>query len=650
MWRYLAVNEPPSRSQIRTLARLLLAVVLIQLAYWIVFVPNFVSFRAADRPEFIEMERIEQAVLASPDQAGLSAAQFEAYDPQSRLFARGYYATRVSFTLQDIPEEGLGLLDLAAGDHIRFYINGALLSARGDATLPDPTYHGLQKRIVPISAGLLNVGQNRIAVVSTIDVPRRATIDPPLLADYETVEAAYGWTDFLYNDWRNVTVVIGFVIALMAGAVALRTSDRAVPAWLFFLALSWALHSLFYRWESFPLSGNERVFCYAVVFLFMSASWPAFVDAWTERPVRHFRTAMMVIFGVCAVVISYWLLVQRDDMAFSGVEDLLDQVGILFVLATIGRVIWHFVRTPGEDRILEGAALITLASLIGVFLYNTWVNERWVGHVSAAQPLLLLAIATGFFARKFHLFRSSNEINLLLQARLDQREAELAQAHVREKLWVREQAFAEERQRIMRDMHDGLGSQLMGMLLAARRGKADPERVADGLQQVIDDLRLVIDSMDSVGESFDAAMEGFQRSLAPRIRDAGFACQWDNQLGDASPSSPPRTTLQLFRIIQEAVTNALKHSGGQQITITLDRLTENGDWLRIVIADDGKGMAGPRPGGHGLGNMNARALKEGGSVTVGPGPAGAGVVVRVLLPFPDAVDDRPSAQPRHRAD
>jgi hypothetical protein len=319
------------------LARVLIVAILVQLAYWIFFVPSFVTFRADERPEFIEPDRIEQAVLSSPDQAGLSAAQFEDYDPQSRVFPQGYYATRVSFSLPNVDESGLGLLDRAAGDHIRIYVNGALLSGRGDATLPRPTYHGLQKRIVPISAGLLRSGANRIDIVSTIDVPRRATIDPPLLAGYETVEAAYGWTDFLYNDWRNATIVIGVVIALMAGAVALRSTQRSIPGWLFLLALSWALHTLFYRWESFPVAGFERVYIYAVVFLFMSASWPAFVDAWTERPVRYFRTVMMLVFGVSAAVVGYWLLVQRDDMAFSRAEDLLDQVGIVLVVATIGR-------------------------------------------------------------------------------------------------------------------------------------------------------------------------------------------------------------------------------------------------------------------------------------------------------------------------
>jgi len=622
------------------LLRLVLFAVLLQLFYWLVFVPNFVTYRADNRPEFIELLDVEQAELTSPDAAGIAAAQFEPYDPELRLVPRGYHATAVTFTLETVPETGLALLDQAAGDHIRFYVNGSLLSAKGEARLPHPTYHGLQKRITAIPAGLLHEGENRIVLVSTWDITREGTVNPPLLADYEATEAAFAWTDFLFNDWRNITITVAFVVALLVGAAALRASNRALPVWLFLLTLSWAMLTLFYRWIDFPLSGNARGLFYAVVFLFMSACWPAFVDAWTQKPLRFFKPAMMAIFAVGALLATYWMLIERSDLAFNKVEDLLDKLGFVLVIATIGRLVWHFVRNPDEDRTFEGAVLILLASLIAFFLYNTWFHDRNVGHLPAAQPLLLLALAVGFFARNFRLFRSQNEINRLLQDKLDLREAELAESHAREKLWVREQTLVDERRRIMRDMHDGLGSQLMGMLLAARRGKAEPQKVAEGLQQVVDEMRLMIDSMDSVGESLGAGLAGFRTRLQPRVEDAGFAFRWDNRLGDDLPPFPARKTLQLFRIIQEAVNNALKHSGGSEVAILLERDETDPGTLRVLVQDDGKGFAGTPPGGHGLGNMRARAAQVGGDVQFDTRDGG-GTVVTIVFP----VEHRPADMP-----
>ncbi len=615
------------------LARLLLSAIVVQLLYWTLFVPNFVNYRSAERPDFLEIQNVEEAQIASPDAAGLSSAIYRPYNPGLRVYERGYHATRVTFELEQVPETGLALLDNSAGDHIRFYVNGALLSAAGEARLPKPTYHALQKRIVPISAGLLVAGENSIESAITFDMSREADTPPPLLAEFDAVEAAFSWTDFLFNDWRNITIGIGFVLALMLGAVALRANERAIPFWLFLLTLSWSTHTLFYRWVNFPLAGNERVIFYSVNFIFMSACWPAFVDAWTRNSIQYFRPAMMGLFAVGAAFVVFWLGIERATDGFSKTEAMLDLLGLVLVGLTIARLIWHFATKPEESRYLEGAALILLASLIGFFLYNTLIHDRNVGHLPATQPLLLLAIAIGFFARNFRLFRSAAEINQLLQGKLDQREAELADVHLREKLWVREQAFSEERQRIMRDMHDGLGSQLMGMLLAAKRGKAEPEKVAEGLQQVVDELRLMIDSMDSVGESLGSALASFRNRLQPRVEDAGFAFRWNNRLGEDLPSYPPRTALQLFRIMQEAVANALKHSGGSQITITLSKTHVEGEWLEVSVADDGKGIAGPRLGGHGLENMIARATKEMGSVTFGSPEDGQGGQVLILFPI-----------------
>lgn len=615
-----------------SLVKLGAAVVMMQLAYWLLFVPNFVEFRPDERPEFLEQTQVEMAEIASPDSAGLKGAKFAELDPEVQLYESGYYAVRVTFAIEELPEAGIALLDNSAGDHVRFYVNGALLRGTGEATLPYPTYHGLQKRIVPISSGLLREGTNKITSIATIDIAREARLLPPLLGDFEATEAAFSRTDFLFNDWPNITIAITFVVALILGFIALRAGDRDVPLWMFLVAVSWAIHSLFYRWVNIPLAGEERGLFYALPTLFMTAVWPIFVDAWTEHRMRFFREAMLGVFAVAAAIVIYWLAIHQGPSAFTHVERVIELTGPFFVFATLARLIWHFVRNPREERVWEAAILILLASLIVYFLYNTFVNDQNVRHLASSQPLLLLALAIGFLSRKFHLFRSAEAINTLLQGRLDQREAELAEVYAREKVWVREQAFDEERQRIMRDMHDGLGSQLMGMLLAAKRGKAEPVRVADGLQQVIDELRLMIDSLDSVGDSLGVALSGLRSRLETRVEDAGFKFIWKAELGVTLPSYVPRKTLQLFRIMQEGVTNALKHSDGSQIAIMLDYAPDRPEWLRVRISDDGNGKLARRAGGHGLDNMQARAGQIGGSVELKGGGEGEGSLVTILIP------------------
>jgi len=169
---------------------------------------------------------------------------------------------------------------------------------------------------------------------------------------------------------------------------------------------------------------------------------------------------------------------------------------------------------------------------------------------------------------------------------------------------MRQQAHDAERRRIMQDIHDGLGSQLMSMMLSARLGEAEPAQVAEGLQAVIDEMRLMVDSMDSVGESLEAALATFRARMQPRVVAAGLQFDWTQADDLDLPNYGPREVLQLFRILQEAVTNALKHSNASRLAVEIGH--EGKGAVIVRISDNGLGMATPDVG-KGLANMKRRA-------------------------------------------
>ncbi len=208
-------------------------------------------------------------------------------------------------------------------------------------------------------------------------------------------------------------------------------------------------------------------------------------------------------------------------------------IGILVVL----RLFWHFA-TTAENRLLEAAIL----SVCAVCLALDGIGEKF-GLLSGAYliesaPLLLLAMVIAFIQRNFHLFQSALTLNSLLETNLQKREAELAAAHTRERQMTEVQARNEERRRLMQDMHDGVGGQLVGLLLAVRRGTADNERMAEGLQAAMDEIRLMIDSVDSTASSLETMLTVFENRVRPRIEDAGFALNWDVQPQEQADLSP----------------------------------------------------------------------------------------------------------------
>ena len=82
---------------------------------------------------------------------------------------------------------------------------------------------------------------------------------------------------------------------------------------------------------------------------------------------------------------------------------------------------------------------------------------------------------------------------------------------------------------------------------------------------------------------------------------------------------PPRVELAAYRIVQEAVTNARRHSGGLAAQV---RLEYGDEALAVTVTDDGRGRPAGVPDGHGLVGMRERAAALGGELTTGPGPDG----------------------------
>src|SRR5262249_40218794 len=162
----------------------------------------------------------------------------------------------------------------------------------------------------------------------------------------------------------------------------------------------------------------------------------------------------------------------------------------------------------------------------------------------------------------------------------------------------REQALLIERQRLMRDMHDGLGSTLMSSLVLAEQGKLQQDAVATLLRECVDDLRLVIDSLEPIEHDLVTLLASLRHRLGRRLEAAGLTMRWEVDDLPPLPWLNPPDALQVLRIVQEVLTNVLKHAEARTVRISTGR---NGDHVQVQIEDDGHGFEAASPnGGRGL--------------------------------------------------
>lgn len=216
------------------------------------------------------------------------------------------------------------------------------------------------------------------------------------------------------------------------------------------------------------------------------------------------------------------------------------------------------------------------------------------------------------------------------QRRLAEQQQQLQANHLRLVAFEREQALQQERQRLMRDMHDGLGSSLLSALALAQQRQLSPAAMAQLLGDCIDDLRLVIDSLEPIDNDLATLLGTLRLRLGDRLEAAGLHLHWHVQDLPALPWLDATHALQVLRMVQEMFTNVLKHAGAGQVHV---RLQDAGGQVLVEVADDGVGFDTRQPGGRGRGlaNMHGRADALGARLEIDSAP-GQGTCVRLLLP------------------
>jgi signal transduction histidine kinase len=256
----------------------------------------------------------------------------------------------------------------------------------------------------------------------------------------------------------------------------------------------------------------------------------------------------------------------------------------------------------------------------------------------AAAPaglLLGLGVVASIAREASEARRTVVRSNEILAAQLTEQTAKLERSYDAQKQMLQREVMLVERQRIVRDMHDGIGGQLLGLMMQVRSGGASPVEVEQGLQASIADLRLIVDSMDSAEDGLAKTLQSFEHRVRSQIEAAGIALDFVSEVDEAIDLGP-RPTLQVLRILQEAVTNALRHSGARRIAVRGSAPTRGP--IRIVIEDDGSGLPEGYRRGRGLTSMETRARNLGGVFAIHSGPEGTRLTLEVPVINFDAAD------------
>ncbi len=471
-----------------------------------------------------------------------------------------------------------------------------------------------------------------VTLLLEADRPGHGSLSVVYAADLADVATHYRLRHLLRTGMPRLSLVFCLIVGLLLAALWAQQRHRAEYGWLAALAVAWGVQTL----PSIATQGTASALAASPTARWIEAGLLALLAVLISRVAAVIgrnrgaigRTlALVAAMGLAALALVAVAAPTLLDAVLPAWQVLwLIAVGVAAVpmMATVSG------RTARTPWLVFPAAVVALFALRDAAVASGLVGSLDRDTLYFAAPVFLGCLAWLLLTQFIDTLRSTEAMNVELDRLVREKTDHIEDQYRRMRALERERILANERERIMRDMHDGVGGQLVSAIAMLDGGGADQLRGA--LSGALTDMRLMIDSLESVGDDLNAVLAMFRDRAQPLLSAAGIGLTW--RVEDLPPVAHlgPSSVLSILRIMQETVTNTLKHADAANVVVSA-RASDGQDTVDITLSDDGAGFdAGAGEGaGYGLRNMRSRAAAHGIDLSLTTSP-GNGTRVRLRIP------------------
>ncbi|MEP7300707.1 MAG: histidine kinase [Caldimonas sp.] len=524
----------------------------------------------------------------------------------------------------DAGREPYALFIARIGTAYEIELNGMLLSRAGSMVDKRDRWYAKQPVSQSFPASLLRT-HNQLRVHVRTDAGYRSGLSPVIVGTDQAVGPLARQADLLRVALPQATSVFSLLVACFCALLWWQQRDP-LYAWAGAGEALWAVTIADTVVETAALPWPY----WGIFLLLLRAAW-----AWS-------------LYGIAQQVfgrrprIEYWTMLSALAAVplFIGLIVALESTRPLLAWYAITFAVWLWVivqlaasawRMPSPERlmILLAVTAVVAASLRDVvaarFDAALYAESAWAKYVGALVGAAMMWIVS----RRFLAARADVlHLNASLAQRVEQKEHELRDSFERLSQVERSRAVLAERERILRDLHDGVGSNLATAVRQLESGRATPQDVVQSLRESMDHLKLSIDALNLPAGDVNALLASLRYRLQPRIESAGLRFEWHVEPLPRWERGNEEAMRHLQFLLLEAISNVLQHAHASTLTVRADPVDAV---IVIALSDDGLGIHGDA--GHGLRSMQLRADAIGAALSVEPGAPGTRVMVR-LLPLP----------------
>lgn len=492
--------------------------------------------------------------------------------------------------------------------------------------------------LVEVPASFLVAGLNTIEIKVSARRDYNSGLSMVYAGNLMSLQPIYERSRF----WQIDAAIFSFAVLLSMGVLALLLGFRAAAQSYYSVAgaaaIAGALHNtdhflqyVPFDWRVWSLlvnAANVWFFIFIAIFLLRYARG----QSQSSR-----LEAAMIGYGVVATfALALWLW----GLLTSELWALVWMPFFCVVILYLQYETWAMAISKRDFESVFVALAMTIFVLLQVQGYL--VQFRWLPFDSTyysplAGVLLAISLALMLVNQFFAALEQAALTNQELEARVAVKHAELDASFVQLQGTVRSNAALRERDRLLGEMHDGLGAQLIAGLKRAQTKRLTQEDMTQILRDCLTDLRLMVDSTAQTAEDLRSALGNLRYRFEQSLLDGSVELRWDLSELPEGYQLTPKATLNVLRIVQESLSNSLKYSKASWMGVSATQLSNGRFGLRIT--DNGVGFEEPSSlPGFGLNNMRRRAREMGGEVNVISGPAGTAVALTLPMPMTDSTN------------
>lgn len=517
---------------------------------------------------------------------------------------------------------------------VKISVNGTII----EDTMNDPSKRRPDRNsplLVPIPYGLLQAGGNEIQLHLSVWGPLNGYLDSLYIGPDAEMRRAYDLRRFVFETVPLTLATWQVTFGTVLGFIWFnRRKDRIYG----FLALATVMGVL-QHFIGLPQSPMMAAVLGALGPL-ESALMLYYVMLLAGRDVRSWHGLAL---APALLLLLSGVIVSQENLRWIYLVVGPPSIGIQLA------IVWCVLAKAAWDGRPYAAHLATIFTVVMtgwcldvLTIANLFPGERiFLGRLS--YSMVLVALGLWLIWRFVQALAEADAFANVLVEKVAQAEEKLKVSFTREQERARAEALLTERTRLMRDLHDGLGGHLVSIVALADKPEVNGTGIADAARAALRDMRLVIEALEETEGDLMLALAAWRDRIEGQLRVHSIRLDWiirDPYCLPVIQELRPWHVIQLIRILDEAVTNVVKHARARTLSIVIE--AENDPQseavICVIVQDDGRGFepdsAGDlsptkTPSRRGLKNMRWRASECGIGLTIASSSSGTTVELRI---------------------